>query len=107
MPAPDVAANLWRGACGGGAGALGQAIGRLAPGAAADFVVLDANDVDFESARAPSALAIAMFSGNFNRVRDVFVAGRALVEHGHHARESEAAAAYRAALARLRTPNRS
>jgi formimidoylglutamate deiminase len=107
MAAPDVAANLWRGACEGGAGALGQAIGRLAPGAAADFVVLDANDADFESARAPAALAIAMFSGNFNRVRDVFVAGRALVEHGHHARESEAAAAYRAALARLRAPNRS
>jgi formimidoylglutamate deiminase len=100
--APEVATNLWLGACAGGAQALGQPVGMLAAGRRADLVVLDGNDVDLEALDAPGALAVATFSGNANRVRDVFVAGEPVVIEGRHPREEQARDAYRATLARLR-----
>jgi formimidoylglutamate deiminase len=102
---PDVASNLWRGAAEGGARAIGQPMGTLAPGRRADFVVLDAGDPDFEGLGDDDRLAVAMFAGTSNRVRDVFVAGRRVVEDGHHAREDEATDGYRSALRRLRARN--
>jgi len=99
---PDVAANLWSAAAAGGAQALGQPGGALAPGRRADFVVLDDADVDFEGVDAQARLGIAVFSGNRNRVRDVFVGGRPVVEGGHHPDEGEAREGFRAALRRLR-----
>jgi formimidoylglutamate deiminase len=100
--APEVATNLWLGACAGGAQALGQPVGMLAAGRRADLVVLDGNDVDLEALDAPGALAVATFSGNANRVRDVFVAGEPVVIEGRHPREEQARDAYRATLGRLR-----
>lgn len=100
--APDVASNLWSAAAAGGARAVGQPVGALAPGKRADLVVLDQDDVDFEALPAPARLAVAMFSGSSNRVRDVYVAGRRVVERGRHALEDEAAAAFRRSLRRLR-----
>ena len=100
--APDVAANLWRGAAAGGAQAVGQPVGEIASGRRADLVVLDGGALDFEGLGAAAMLGVAMFSGNSNRVRDVIVGGRAIVENGHHAREEAAAAAFRATLRRLR-----
>ena len=101
--APEVATNLWAGAAQGGARAIAQSTGALAAGRRADFVVLDDADLDFEALDAPAKLAVAMFSGSSNRVRDVFVAGHRIVEDGHHARERETGNAYREALRRLRT----
>jgi formimidoylglutamate deiminase len=100
--APVVAAYLWRQAARGGAQALGQPAGVLEPGRRADFVVLEGSDVDFESLAAPAMLGVAMFSGNLNRVRDVFIAGVPVVEQGRHPAAADAAAGYRAALRRLR-----
>jgi formimidoylglutamate deiminase len=100
--APDVAANLWSGAAAGGAQAVGQPVGALVPGRRADFVILDRNDVDFEGLVAAAQLGVAMFSGNCNRVSDVYVGGRRVIEKGHHAAEEEAASAFRRALGRLR-----
>ena len=99
---PDVAANLWNAAAAGGAQAVGQPVGALAVGRRADFVVLDGEDADFERLAAPARLAVAMFSGNSNRVRDVFVAGRPVIEQGRHPDEEEARGAFRQALSRLR-----
>ena len=84
--------------------ALGMSseVGAIAPGLRADLVVLDGEDVDFEALRAPSQMGVALFSGNSNRVRDVYVGGRAVVEDGRHGSEEEALAAFRRALARLR-----
>ncbi|HSS27817.1 MAG TPA: formimidoylglutamate deiminase [Usitatibacter sp.] len=101
--APDVPANLWRGAAAGGAQAIAQPIGTLEAGKRADLVVLDGNDLDFTGLAAPAMLGVAMFSGNRNRVRDVHVAGRAIISDGHHALEDEAAASFGKALARLRS----
>jgi len=100
--APDVAANLWLGACAGGAQALRQPTGLIAPGRRADLVVLDGSEVDLESLDGPASLAVAMFSGGGNRVGDVFVAGRAVVTQGSHPAEEAIAARYREALRRLR-----
>jgi formimidoylglutamate deiminase len=100
--APDVAANLWRGAARGGAQASAQPTGEIAAGRRADLVVLDGGALDFEALAAPAMLGVALFSGNFNRVRDVFVGGKAVVEQGRHPGEESAAAGFRAALKRLR-----
>jgi formimidoylglutamate deiminase len=99
---PDVAGNLWRRAAEGGAQALAQPSGALAPGRRADLVILDGSDVDFEALAAPAMLGVAMFSGNLNRVRDVFLAGAPVVTQGRHPAAEDAAAGYRAALRRLR-----
>src|SRR5258706_4294096 len=102
---PDVAANLWLGAAAGGAQSTGQPAGVIATGKRADLVVLDGSDVDFEGLAAPAKLGVAIFSGNSNRVRDVFVAGRPIVENGRHGAQDSAAAAFRSTLKRLRTPS--
>jgi formimidoylglutamate deiminase len=100
---PDVAANLWSAAARGGAQATGQPVGAIASGKRADLVVLDGGDVDFEGLSASARLGVAMFSGNANRVRDVFVSGRPIVEEGRHPDQEETRAAFRAALKRLRS----
>ncbi len=100
--APDVAANLWRAAATGGAQAVSHPVGALAPGRRADLVIVDGDDPDFERLEASAILGVAIFSGNSNRVRDVFVSGRAVIEQGRHAREVESTHAFRAALRRLR-----
>jgi formimidoylglutamate deiminase len=102
--APDVAANLWRGAAEGGARASGHPAGVLAAEHRADLVVLDGADLDFEGLCASERLGVALFSGNSNRVRDVFVGGRAVIEAGRHAEEERAAAEFRLALRRVRSP---
>ena len=100
--APDVAANLWRGAASGGAQASGHPAGAIMAGRRADLVVLDAGDADFTALGAARMLGVAMFSGNANRVADVYVGGERLVAGGHHPGEEEAEASFRAALRRLR-----
>jgi formimidoylglutamate deiminase len=102
--APDVPANLWRGASSGGAQAVGHPVGEIATGRRADFVALDGADPDFEGLGAKAMLGVALFSGNTNRVRDVYVAGAIVVKQGRHRGEKEAATAFRAALKRLRAP---
>ena len=101
---PDVAANLWHEAAAGGAQAVGHPAGALEAGRRADLVVLDGNAAEFEAATAAQALAIATFAPAANRVRDVYVGGRKVVDQGRHAREEPARNAYRASLARLRRP---
>ena len=100
--APDVATNLWSQAAAGGARALVQPAGGISAGKRADLVVIDAAHADFESLAAPAILGVAMFGGNSNRVRDVFLAGEPVVTAGRHPRREDTAAGFRAALRRLR-----
>ena len=100
---PDVAANLWNSAASGGAQAIGHPVGAIVPGRRADLVVLDGDDIDFEALGARARLGVAMFSGDSNRVRDVLVAGRPVIESGRHPDEEFAAQAFRDALRRLRS----
>lgn len=104
--APDVAANLWRGAAFGGARAIGQPSGSLDVGRRADLVVLDGDDVDYEGLAGSGMLAVTVFSGTKNRVRDTYVAGQALVRDGRHPERERVRAAYRATLQRVRNRSR-
>jgi formimidoylglutamate deiminase len=99
---PQVATNLWADACAGGAQALAQACGALAPGRRADFVALDGDDPDFEGLGPEAMLAVAMFSGGIRRVRETYAGGLCVVKDGRHGRRDDAARSYRAALGRLR-----
>ncbi|WP_312630838.1 formimidoylglutamate deiminase [Pantoea piersonii] len=98
---PSVGDLLWRGAAQGGAQACGVALGELSPGKRADWLVL-AEDAWLESVGDDALLNRWLFAGRREQIRDVWVAGRAVVEAGRHAEEESCAAAFRQAMAALR-----
>jgi formimidoylglutamate deiminase len=83
-PHRQVADRLWLGAVQGGARASGRAIGGLAPGHRADFLVLDRRGP--QDGLAPSqVLACHVFApGGDGAVRDVWVGGIRRVREGAH-----------------------
>lgn len=85
----------------GGAGACGAPIGRLAPGARADFVALDDRHPLLFGRSGDSLLDSWLFSGNENVVDTVVVGGNIVVENGHHDNEDSVAERYTATLKRL------
>jgi formimidoylglutamate deiminase len=98
---PAVGTTLWLEAAQGGAGALGRAMGAIAPGRRADLVVLQAGHPDL-AARSGDAIANSLvFSGTHGLVADVMVGGKWVVRGGRHAGQERAAAGFRAALAAL------
>lgn len=98
---PHIGAALYRGALVGGRRALGRDIGRLAPGARADLLVLDENAPNIVGKSGDEVLDALIFAGNTNAVRDVMVAGRFVVKNGHHAGEAAIFERYRKALTGL------
>ena len=99
---PSVGAWLWRAACSGGAAALAQPIGALAPGHAADLVVLDGNHADLEAIDGEAILDTLVFGAADPLVRDVMVGAEWVVRQGRHRDEEAIDTAYRAALRALR-----
>ena len=93
--------RLWRRAAAAGAAALAQPVGTIAAGRRADLLVLDADHVHLTGKTGDQLLDALIFAGNDNLVRRVMVAGRWVVEDGHHAAEAEIAAGYRQVLAEL------
>lgn len=92
---------LWRGAALGGAQACGTAMGELAVGKRADWLVL-ADDAWLSSVEESALLNRWLFAGRTDQIRDVWVAGRAVIENGHHAAEERCAARFKLAMAALR-----
>ena len=86
---PHVGTRLWRDAAIHGAQAIGQPVGAIAAGRRADWLVLDPHHPSLAGAAAGAALDHLMFAGGHAAIRDVMVAGRWVVRHGHH--EAEAA----------------
>ncbi|MBW4021781.1 MAG: formimidoylglutamate deiminase [Proteobacteria bacterium] len=99
----SVGSALWRAALAGGATALGQPTGVIAPGFRADLLVLDRDRLVQPDAEADDILDAAIFGGSALPVRDVMVAGLWRVTAGHHAQEAQARAAFVAALRRMTT----
>jgi formimidoylglutamate deiminase len=97
----SVGAALYRGALAGGAQALGRQIGRLAPGARADLVVLDGESPALLGRSEDQLLDSLVFAGNTNPVRDVMVGGRWRVREGRHGAEAAVLDRYRAAVRAL------
>jgi formimidoylglutamate deiminase len=97
-PAQALGEALYGEALSAGAQSLEQPVGSIAAGRRADFLVLD------ESPDEVPSLDRAIFRSGAWRVRDVFVAGRAVVREGRHADDeaiaSRSAGAVRAVLRR-------
>ena len=85
----------------GAAAASGHAIGTLADGEYADFLVLDTEAAQFAGVGANDAIDRWIFSGNRNLVRDVFVGGQQVVGNGRHRDHHAIGARYREAMQAL------
>ena len=92
---PAVGTTLWLEAAAGGAQAMGRAMGTIALGKRADFVVVETDR------RGDAAANALVFSGTPGMVRDVMVAGRWVVRERRHEREAEAARDYRRVIAQF------
>jgi len=97
----SVGATLYRKALAGGAQALGREIGRLAPGARADLLVLDAENPILLGRTGDRLIDAFIFAGNVNPVRDVMVGGRWVVEQGRHEAEESVRARFRTVMDEL------
>lgn len=96
-------ATLYQTALAGGARALAQPVGAIAPGHRADLVVLNRDEPALIEHAARDVLDAAIFGPGRRIVRDVMVAGRWVVGEGHHADEEAILMRYRQTLKRLLT----
>jgi formimidoylglutamate deiminase len=92
---------LYELASSGGATALGQAMGALAVGNAADIVILDLDHPALIGRRGEAIIDSFIFAGGNAAVRDVFVSGRQVVLDGHHIDETAARDRFRRAISSL------
>jgi len=93
--------NLLDGALKGGARACGRNTGRVTAGARADFIVLDDQHLRLYGRRQDDLLDSWIFSGNENLVRDVYIGGNKIIDHGRHADEEIIQRNYRNTLDQL------
>ena len=101
-PGSNAGVELWRAAVAGGAAALGQPTGHIAPGNAADLVVLDGDDPMLTGRTGGEILDSLVFSGLPTPVKEVWVAGQRQVEDGKHPAEEKARDAYATAMTQIR-----
>jgi formimidoylglutamate deiminase len=92
---------LYRASVAGGAAALGQPVGSIAPGFRADLLVLDRNRLTQPEAEDDDLLDCAVFGGAALPVRDVMVAGIWRVRDGRHPLEEAARPRFVKALRRI------
>ena len=85
----------------GGMHALGLTGGSLNPGEPADFIVADLNDPSIAGSNTDALLATAVFSMERTAIRDVYVAGEAIVRDGRTGQEARVLPAFNAAMKRL------
>ena len=97
----SVGQYLYTKAANDGASAIGQNVGTIEVGKRADFLVLDENHPSLFSKSGSNLLDAAIFACNELPVRDVFVAGKKVIESGNHPLEKEILSRYRSVLANL------
>lgn len=96
----QVAEELWCAAVAGGAQATGRKVAGLATGQQADWLVLA--DAMFEGLTPAQQLASHLFASHRrDALRQVWVAGRCVVDNGRHADDTAAERGFLAARARL------
>ncbi|WP_332771481.1 formimidoylglutamate deiminase [Pseudomonas sp. ESBL1] len=98
---PIVGRTLYDAALVGGAQAMGQAVGELAVGKRADWLVLDGQDPYLATASGDGILNRWLFAGGDRQVRDVMVNGQWVVRQGRHAQEQASARAFMEVLRQL------
>lgn len=92
---PAVGEHLYMTAAEAGAQAIGQPVGRIAEGRRADLVVLDENDPLLADCPESHLLNRWLFAAGDRAIREVRVAGRRVVDRGHHRLAESAAEAFR------------
>jgi formimidoylglutamate deiminase len=100
-PGRSVGRDLYDMALAGGARALGQAIGAIAPGKQASLVVVDGDDALIGAARGDEILDRYIFALGERAVRDVMVQGTWQIRNWRHAREEEIDRAFRRTIEKL------
>ena len=98
-----VGTRLWRDAALSGARALGQAVGRIAVGCRADWLVLDAEHPSMAGASTDTALDRLLFAGADKAIRDVMVGGQWVVKGGSHSLDGPLRADFGRIMNHLRT----
>lgn len=99
---PQVATALTLAAVQGGAQASGRAVGGLASGQQADFVVLDANHLALQGLAASDMLSSHVFASHRNSaIEAVWAGGRERVANGRHALHDEASRGFVQARSQL------
>ena len=93
--------RLYSDALAGGAQALQQPMGALAPGMSADIVVLDGEHPDFAGRNGDLVLDTYIYVAGRGAVRDVYSGGERVVAEGRHRKRDELAKRYRATMLRL------
>ncbi len=94
-------ARLLTCATAGGARSLGLPGGELLPGTPADFFTVDLSHPSMLGATAESFPSALIFGGEPGAIRDVFVAGRPIVENRQHPLQPASAEAFSALARRL------
>ena len=100
-PGLSTGRSLYQRALRGGSKAMAQPLGAIAPGFRADITVLDPDCDAIMGRSGDAALDTWIFAGGNACVKDVFVAGRAVITDRHHALEEQIAKDFRSALERL------
>jgi formimidoylglutamate deiminase len=85
----SLAARLFDSATRVGAESVGAPAGVLEPGQLADFFTVDLNDPSIAGAGEDALLSNIVFSAERTAIREVFVAGRPVVEEGRHPLQDE------------------
>ncbi|MGR3436122.1 MAG: formimidoylglutamate deiminase [Shimia sp.] len=93
--------RLFEAVCAGGAQAAGRETGRIAQGAWADLLALDAGALSLAGRRGDAALDTWIFAGDDRLVRDVWAAGRHVVREGRHVAREAIADRYRAVMTQI------
>ncbi|MGH8160731.1 MAG: formimidoylglutamate deiminase [Gammaproteobacteria bacterium] len=93
--------SLWRRAAEGGERALGLSVGKIAPGAAADFVVLEPEAGALQGHEPDSWVDALTIAGSRNDLAAVFVGGERRVERGEWSGKAESVSGYHAVVRKL------
>lgn len=94
--------TLYEATCQGGAQAAGRATGQIAPGLWADLMAFDPDHIDLAGQTGDSLLDTYIFAGGDHMVRDVWSAGRHMVQDGRHIARDGIVEAYKKAITPLR-----
>ena len=93
---------LWEGAAQGGAQAAGRGTGTIEVGQWADLLALDTDDLRLEGLAGDQLLDAFVFAGRDGLVRNLWSAGRHIVQDGRHIARDAVATRFRAVLKSLR-----
>lgn len=100
-PGGSTGRRLYEAAAMGGAQAVGRKAGKIAPGYLADLVALDGSAADLIGRRGDALLDTWIFARDDRLVRNVWAAGRHMVQGGVHVARDRVLAGYRACMTRL------